>query len=48
MRIDSPSLVAINMNLSYQLVDTASPRQLSYGQTLRDRAYLAFSASRTF
>jgi Protein of unknown function (DUF1302) len=27
---------------------TASPRQLSYGQTLRDRAYLAFSASRTF
>jgi hypothetical protein len=27
---------------------TASPRQLSFGQTLRDRAYLALSASRTF
>ena len=26
----------------------ASPRQLSFGQTLRDRAYIAFSASRTF
>jgi hypothetical protein len=26
----------------------ASPRQLSFGQTLRDRAYVAFSASRTF
>jgi hypothetical protein len=26
----------------------AAPRQLSFGQTLRDRAYVAFSASRTF
>lgn len=26
----------------------ASPRQLSFAQTLRDRAYVAFSASRTF
>jgi hypothetical protein len=27
---------------------SGSPRQLSFAQTLRDRAYLAFSASRTF
>jgi hypothetical protein len=27
---------------------SAAPRQLSFAQTLRDRAYLAFSASRTF
>jgi hypothetical protein len=26
----------------------ASPRQLTFGQTLRDRAYVSFSASRTF
>lgn len=27
---------------------SGSPRQLTFGQTLRDRAYVAFSASRTF
>lgn len=27
---------------------SASPRQLTFGQTLKDRAYLAFSLSRTF
>lgn len=27
---------------------SGSPRQLTFGQTLKDRAYLAFSASRTF
>lgn len=27
---------------------TASPRQLSFGQSLKDRAYVAFTASRTF
>ncbi|MDR6212394.1 DUF1302 domain-containing protein [Paracidovorax wautersii] len=31
-----------------QVPGSASPRQLSFGQTLRDRAYVAFSATRTF
>lgn len=30
------------------IAGSGAPRQLSFGQTLRDRAYLAFSASRTF
>jgi len=47
MHVEPPQQIPIR-EMKTLVQGSGSPRQLTFAQSLRDRAYVAFTASRTF